>query len=139
LYSSEVAPEPIDQNSTGIFVVNATPADNYFLTYSDGACESVRSKVEISIAFPNIQIQNSFTPNGDGVNDYWYVKDLVDYPEATVQIYNRFGALIYKSRGYSAPFDGKLRGKELPAGTYYYIIELSAGCTPLKGSVSILR
>jgi gliding motility-associated-like protein len=88
-------------------------------------------------------IPNVFTPNGDGINDTWQVKNLPEYTACIVDIYNRYGQLVYQSTGYAHEWDGKSNGKPLPAGTYYYIIDLKAdlktGTKPLSGFVDIVR
>jgi gliding motility-associated-like protein len=51
-------------------------------------------------------IRNTFTPNGDGVNDEWEIKYLDSYPEVRVDIFNRFGVKVYASIGYKTPWNG---------------------------------
>jgi gliding motility-associated-like protein len=80
------------------------------------------------------------TPNGDGMNDVWQVRGLPDFKSTNIKIYTRGGQLVYESIGnYTKPFDGLFRGKELPAGVYYYVIDLRAECKPLGGSITLLR
>lgn len=84
-------------------------------------------------------IPNAFSPNGDGINDFWVIKYLEFYPDATIQIFNRYGQPVYLSTGYSQPWDGKFKGTDLPVGTYYYIINPRNGLNILKGAVTIIR
>jgi gliding motility-associated-like protein len=84
-------------------------------------------------------ISNAFSPNGDGINDVWSLLFLQDYPNATVQILNRYGQLVFLSTGYAQPWDGKFKGQDLPIGTYYYLINLRNGKPPLVGSVTIVK
>jgi len=86
---------------------------------------------------PNIS--NAFSPNGDGINDVWVLRFLQDYPNATVQIVNRYGQVVFLSTGYSQPWDGKYRGQDLPIGTYYYLINLRNGKPTIVGSVTIVK
>ncbi len=86
-----------------------------------------------------IIIPNAITPNGDGINDIWNISSLRYYPSCTVNIYNRYGSLIYNSVGYPKSWDGTYNGSPLPVGTYYYIIDLKNGKKPLAGYVTILR
>jgi gliding motility-associated-like protein len=85
------------------------------------------------------QIPNVFTPNSDGINDRWQIKYLSDYPDCRVDIYDRYGQLIYQSVGYSNAWDGTSKGKPLPAGTYYYIIDPKNDLKPLSGFVDIVK
>ncbi len=88
---------------------------------------------------PNVSIPNAFTPNGDGYNDLWNIPALAGYPQCMVSIYNRYGGLIYQSRGYPSAWDGTYNGSQLPTGTYYYIIDLKNGTKPLSGYVALIR
>ena len=90
---------------------------------------------------PDIEVPSGFTPNSDGNNDVWNIQPLEKYPNASVQIYNRWGQLLYEQQnGYSVPWDGKYEGKELPIGTYYYIINLKdSAAEPLTGPITIIR
>ncbi|MBI1344515.1 MAG: PKD domain-containing protein [Terrimonas sp.] len=84
-------------------------------------------------------VPNAFSPNGDGINDTWVITNLSDYPGATVEIYNRYGQLLYKSNGYPEPWDGTYNGRPLPVAAYYYVITLKNGFKPLTGSLTIVR
>jgi gliding motility-associated-like protein len=86
-----------------------------------------------------IIIPNTFTPNGDGINDRWNIAALQNYTSCTVAVYNRYGALVYHSVGYLTGWDGTFNGLALPVGTYYYIIDPKNKQKPLSGSVTILR
>ncbi|MGN6637615.1 MAG: gliding motility-associated C-terminal domain-containing protein, partial [Mucilaginibacter sp.] len=87
----------------------------------------------------SIVIPNTFTPNGDGINDTWNIKSLSTYANCTVQIFDRWGQRIYSSIGYGVPWDGTYRGAGVPGGTYYYIIDLKNNTPPLAGFVAVIR
>ena len=104
---------------------------------SDKGCSSsddVFVKVLKAPLVPNI-----FSPNGDGVHDTWVIPYLSSYPGCTVDIYNRYGQLIYHSVGYDTPWDGTINGKQAPVGTYYYIIDPKNGRQKMAGYVDIIR
>ena len=84
-------------------------------------------------------VPNTFTPNNDGVNDKWQIKYLESYPNCTVDIYNRYGEHLYSSIGYATAWDGTYKGVQLPAATYYYIINPKNGRKKITGSVTIIR
>jgi len=86
-----------------------------------------------------LQIPNVFTPNGDGINEKWEVKNLKDYTDCKVEIFNRYGQVVYHSLGYLNEWDGTLNGKALPAATYYYVINLKIAAKPISGFVDIVR
>jgi gliding motility-associated-like protein len=119
----------------------ATPrsATDYTLTVvSATGCQAAAiARVQV---LKDIMIPNTFTPNGDGINDTWEITNLADFPKATIDIYNRYGANLYHSIGYARPWNGVYNGKELPAGTYYYLINLKDQSHGAKsGWVAILR
>ncbi len=88
---------------------------------------------------PNIEgIMNLFTPNNDGYNDYWVIKDLARISPARVAVYTRAGAQVYQSNDYDNKWNGYYQGNPLPEGTYYYVIEGKDGQI-FKGPLSIIR
>ncbi len=86
-----------------------------------------------------ITVPNSFSPNGDGINDQWVITNLAEYPGNRVEVYNRYGQIIFQSKGYGQSWDGTYKGSPLPFATYYYIITLNNGFAPVTGSVTIVR
>jgi gliding motility-associated-like protein len=85
------------------------------------------------------EIPNIFSPNGDGVHDTWLINYLDSYPGCTVQVFNRYGQQIFKSVGYATPWDGKINGKPVPVGTYYYIVDPKNGRKIMSGYVDIIQ
>ncbi|MBL4753078.1 MAG: gliding motility-associated C-terminal domain-containing protein, partial [Flavobacteriales bacterium] len=88
-------------------------------------------------------IPDGFTPQGDAYNEVWEIALLDSYPKASVQVYNRWGQLVFDSpegNQYATKFDGTHNGKDLPVGTYYYVINLNDGITDaLTGPITIMR
>ena len=72
-----------------------------------------------------IIIPNSFSPNGDGINDFWEINGLNQHPNASIQIINRWGNKVHEQLGEYIPWDGRQGGKEVPEGVYFYIISLN--------------
>lgn len=111
------------------------------ITTNTGCTVSVISlPLQISILKPpTVNIPNTFTPNGDGINDFWNISALTYYPRCLVNVYNRFGSLVYKSKGYSKAWDGFLNGSPLPMATYYYLIDLGTKEKTISGSITLIR
>lgn len=86
-----------------------------------------------------IFVFNAFTPNGDGENDFWIIGNIHKFPESKVQIFNRYGRLVYTKVGYVNEWDGTTFGEPLPAATYYYVIDLGSGKSAYTGDVTIIR
>ncbi len=111
----------------------------YYLTVTDDKNCHSRDSVLVRI-FKELHIPNAFSPNGDGANDRWVIPSLSDYQHADVQIYNRWGQLVFHSTGYNNPWDGTMNGRPLQAGAYFYIISPNDnGYNKLSGSVMLLR
>jgi len=92
----------------------------------------------ISKSYSEIVIHNTFTPNGDGVNDIWFIENLSQYPDNHLSIYNRNGHVVYEKQGYNNDWDGKYFGNNLPEATYYYVLTIT-GVDSFKGDVTIIR
>ncbi|MDA3613895.1 T9SS type B sorting domain-containing protein [Polluticaenibacter yanchengensis] len=125
----------------------ATPKETttYTLTATVNGCSASNDMV-LTIELPcEIKPAAAFTPNGDGVNDLWVLGNFNNrcLLRARVHVYNRYGAVVYESNNYSNNWNGTYKGKDLPDGTYYYIINYDAAGTPypvtLKGNVTIMR
>jgi gliding motility-associated-like protein len=84
-------------------------------------------------------IPNAFSPNNDGYNDIWRVGGLDSEPHASLQIYNRFGNIVFQTNGSNSQWDGKIKGRDAPVGIYYYVIKSKQSTTPFKGSVTLIR
>jgi len=93
----------------------------------------------VKLVAPNLIIPNTFTPNGDGINDTWNIKDLDYYANCTVQVFTRYGQSVFSSIGYGIPWDGTYKGVKLPTGTYYYVIDLKNDTKYLSGFIALLR
>ncbi|RYY38753.1 MAG: T9SS type B sorting domain-containing protein [Chitinophagaceae bacterium] len=89
--------------------------------------------------FRRIDVPNVFTPNGDGRNDFWAIEALKAYRSYTVDLFNRFGQLLLHSESRFDGWDGTLKGKPLPSGTYYYVISIADSGQRLSGYVDLLR
>jgi gliding motility-associated-like protein len=99
-------------------------------------------------------IPNGFSPNNDGIQDTWRIKCIENYPNARVEVFNRWGNLVFKKENYGnidlhgpedAWWDGRSThkwtlGKDiLPAGTYFYILDLKDGSKPRNGFLYLNR
>jgi gliding motility-associated-like protein len=86
-------------------------------------------------------IPDTFSPNGDASNETWDIPILDRFPNHTVKIYNRWGSIIWSSKGNYTPWAGTNdQGEQLPIGAYYYAIELNDTQSRVyKGSVTLIR
>lgn len=119
-------------------VLSANSNMTYTLTVTaDGNC-STSDQINIKVLELPV-VPNAFTPNGDGVNDVWNIKNLKNFEQASLQVFNRYGKLVFQTIGYPAPWEGKFNGIDMPMATYYYIINLGFGLQPIAGSVTLIR
>lgn len=84
-------------------------------------------------------ILNLFTPNNDGINDYWEIPELGAYGKCDVKVYNRWGKLVFASTNYDNRWDGTSDGVNLPEGPYYFVIKHQQNQNVITGTVNILR
>jgi gliding motility-associated-like protein len=109
--------------------ISGAASPNYTITYMPG----------VLTVLPPLFIPNTFTPNGDGINDKWEIDRLSGFTGCTVTVFNRYGQTVYTSTGYGNPWNGTYNGAVLPTGTYYYLINLKDGGPLLSGFVAIVR
>jgi len=92
---------------------------------------------------PNVEPSNAFSPNGDGTNDRWHIRYAEQYEQIEVVVFNRWGVEVFRTKPYrnGEGWNGRTsKGKELPSGTYYYVIDThESGIMPLSGTVTIVR
>ena len=92
-------------------------------------CGTDTTTQQVTVTVPDLEIYNGFSPNDDGINDYWIVPILDYYPVNIVKIINRWGSEVWMGTNYNNTnnlWSGKNRnGVDLPDGTYYYVISYS--------------
>jgi gliding motility-associated-like protein len=127
-------------NSTGENKSNI-PAGLYKVTVTDLNGCSVKDSIDLKSQNEScLIIPEAFSPNGDGINDFWNIGNIYLYPDVEIIIYNRWGESVWKSeRGYPHPWDGRSNGVNLPIDSYHYIIKLHNGSKPIIGDITIIR
>lgn len=101
--------------------------------YSDAVLVAVGSPIEVP---------NAFSPNADSFNDTWDIFGLAQFDFSTIEVFDRWGQSVFRSVSYPNPWGGKFRGTDVPAGTYYYVIQLNepnANLAPITGHVAVIR
>lgn len=115
---------------------NETTTYRVTVTTEEGC--TATDEVTITV-IPAIKVPNAFTPNRDNVNEVWEIENIENYPDVRVEVYNRWGNIVFTSNGYGKPWDGTLNGEDLPVATYYYMIYLNKSEKPISGNVTIIR
>ncbi len=100
-----------------------TRTDTYEVRVVDAnGCEAISN---IYIEFIDIEIPNFFTPDGDGTNDLWIPKNIAQFPDIYIVIFDRYGREVYRLQDNPAGWDGLYQNTNLPTGDYWYLIKLN--------------
>jgi gliding motility-associated-like protein len=103
----------------------------------DNGCQT---KFEFLMEPPAIFIPEYFTPNGDGINDTWEIGNLTEvYPNAHIQIFDRFGKLLVDMTGEENSWDGTYNGHKLPSTDYWYVIDIEEIDMQYNGHFTLIR
>ncbi|MBC8644194.1 gliding motility-associated C-terminal domain-containing protein [Flavobacterium lindanitolerans] len=139
------------QTATLQITVKILSTGSYVNTVTITSSTPIDSNTENNIASISIEpicliVYNEFSPNNDGDNDLFRIDCIENYPNNTLQIHNRYGVEVYKTRGYHNTWDGTANvnspineDKKLPTGTYYYILDLGDGTGTKSGWIYLIR
>ena len=87
-----------------------------------------------------VEMPTGFTPNGDGHNDYFIIKNIEEYGVNTLTIYNRWGNVVYEKQRYLNDWSGTNKnGEPLPDGTYFYTLTIKGIDKTIKGYIDLRR
>jgi gliding motility-associated-like protein len=92
----------------------------------------------VSVIACDTEIPNVFSPNGDSMNDFFRIPGIEGFPNSKLEIYNRWGNVIYQSNDYGGGWDGRINNEPVADGTYYYILRRSDGKN-FHGGLTITR
>ena len=156
LYISEVF--PILQANGDMEIIDNkliyTPNEGYvgLERYRYQACDTRKNAccseeiIEINVvAKIDFYISDGFTPDGDGINEYWNIPGIEDYDENTVKIFNRWGRVVFETESYNntdnfwdgKPNKGNVQDQKVPAGTYFYVLYTEPGSKPKNGFIVV--
>jgi len=110
-----------------------------FVKDSSDFSAPVARVISITEVFPELSLVNAFTPNDDGVNDTWDFVGLDVYSSIAISIFDRNGTNVFECKTKDCEWNGKVNGKALPPGPYFYTIYLNGGKRKYQGTVTILR
>jgi len=121
--------------------ITSIPSGIYTLTVTDANNCFIIDELNLPDLYDEcIFIPSAFTPNSDGFNDVWNIRGIELYPKTVIEVYNRWGQLLFRSDiGYHEKWDGKYNGNDLPSDTYHYVVNLEEGLEPIIGTVTIIR
>lgn len=121
-------------------IASPTETTTFTLTATENGC-SLSDDVTIFIA-TDLEIPNTFSPNGDGNNDAWIINGIEKYPDNSVVVFNRWGQKVFSATGYSKSkaWDGSIKSGNAAEGVYYYVIDFRDDSEEVRnGSLTIIR
>ena len=138
----EIESLPVSETVTLLLTVEVLDVEDYMnrvsLAYVDQwDVDESNNDAEAFVEPSCLVVYNEFSPNGDGVNDYFKIDCISRYPGNSLQVYNRWGNIVFQTRSYKNDWDGTPNGRaivqpedQLPVGTYYYVLDLGDGSEP---------
>lgn len=138
----EIASLAVSETATLILTVEVQDIEDYMnrvsLAYVDQwDTDETNNTAEAFVEPSCLVVYNEFSPNGDGVNDYFKIDCISRYPSNSLQVYNRWGNIVFQTKSYKNDWDGTPNGRamvqpedQLPVGTYYYVLDLGDGSEP---------
>ena len=113
----------------------------YTVTISNAfGCKEGSDSVRVAEAEAGDFVPGGFSPNGDGLNEVFFVEGIERYPDCHLQVFSRWGEKVFEEQPYTNDWRGTNHaGGELPVGDYYYVLEFGAGRETLRGTVLISR
>lgn len=139
------APQHANAYINGDLRIVYEPAFDYCATSPDqfqyslctiGGCDT--ATVFITVNCDKFKIYNAFSPNADGVNDYFTIEGIEKFANNTLNVYDRWGNEVYVAKGYKNDWDGQWNNKNLPDGTYFYVFSDGEG-NNFSGYVQLQR
>jgi len=122
------------------FIDSLYQGDYYVIVRDSNNCAFVAGPITlVDTDIDCLKFPVAFSPNGDGYNDEWYIENIHLYPKSVVQIYNRWGQLLYEKRGIEGYWDGTYKGNPVPTGVYLYMILLNNDEETRAGTVTVVR
>ncbi|MDC3276057.1 gliding motility-associated C-terminal domain-containing protein [Flavobacteriaceae bacterium] len=132
--------ENLPQSNSKILLNPELADDGYLyrvvLNQKGFACSEEYISNSIKIIYSDLFIPSGFSPNGDGLNDYWQIVGIDNYPNTAVNIFNRLGVKVFSSVNYKNDWNGFYNGNKVPDGTYFYEIIFRSNMTK-KGYVYV--
>jgi gliding motility-associated-like protein len=133
---------PFSLDNRSVQTPYARPDENTVYTVRVTTADDCFTEGSVTITVINgLKIPGAFTPNGDGQNDTWEIKNLEQFDNHSIVVYDGYGSEVFSSSNTYTPWDGTYDGRALSVGSYYYIINYTVDgqSTTQSGIISILR
>ena len=101
------------------------PDDFIYIICNETGCDS--ALVQVFVLCDEVVIHTGFSPNGDGINDFFTIDNVEAFPDSELAIFNRWGNRVFNTKNYRNDWDGSWNGEALPDGTYFYVFDDGQG------------
>ena len=115
----------------------AAPDSFSYAICNSSGCDT--ATVYVLVSCDPVLVYNAMSPNDDGINDRFTIKGLEFWPQHRISVFNRWGNLVFSAENYQNDWDGRWRGRRLPDGTYFYVLELGGDNGLVKGYLQIMN
>ncbi|WP_235324511.1 YDG domain-containing protein [Pedobacter lusitanus] len=131
----------ISGQNTAVLTIRPAQTATYTVTAvnATGCSSSQQITISVDEDYKTIDATNILTPNGDGINDLFVIRNIDMYPNNEVKIFDRAGRLIYSKKSYDNSWDGTISGNPLSEGTYFYVLDFGNGRSKIKGFITLVR
>lgn len=129
----------IDSLVAGVYNVTVSIKTNIGGSFT----EKLYPQIPITITDINgpckVKIYNTITSNGDGINDFFTIDNIEEFPDNEITIFNRWGKQLYNRKNYDNKNGWPTANEKITPSTYFYILNLGKSINPIKGWVEILK
>ena len=131
----------ISGQQTATLTVRPSITTTYTVTVTNasGCTEQKTITLNVLDDYKTLDATNIVTPNGDGQNDFWLIRNIDLYPNNEVKVFDKAGRIVFSQKHYQNTWDATVNGSPLSEGTYYYIVDFGEGKGRLKGFITIIR
>ncbi|RYE20417.1 MAG: T9SS type B sorting domain-containing protein, partial [Sphingobacteriales bacterium] len=136
-------------NATGIIsgqnaaalTVRPLITTTYTVTVSNSSGCTTTQSITLNVMedFKALEATNVMSPNSDGTNDVFVIKNIEVYPNNDLKVFDRAGRIVFSAKGYKNTWDATINGSPLTEGTYYYVVDFGDGKMKKKGYITIIR
>lgn len=132
--------EIISGQNTANLTIRPKQSGSYRVVVTNANGCSIDQSVTVTV-IDDYKLEGStvITPNGDGINDKFIIKNIDYYPNNTLKIFDKAGRVLYTKHTYNNDWDGTINGSPLSEGTYYYILDMGSNLGNFKGFINIIR
>ena len=132
--SGGIGPQNGTAFSNADCTVSYVPDDDYcgtdeitYIVCNMMGCDTATISVSVICPSADFKIFNAFSPNGDGVNEYFKINGIEQFPDHTLSVFNRWGNEVLKVSNYQNDWNARWNGLDLPDGTYFYVFDTGTG------------